>query len=82
MQEGNIGLLEAYKRFDSNRYAEKFWSYALQWVLGRMIYFINPNRTIESIINKIKRLPRQKVTVLGSLFDFNSKNINIFSIHR
>lgn len=63
MQEGRIGLFEAYKTYDPQRYAVKFWSFAWQRVRGRMVDFISkhsnfikPNRTIERISNEIKKL--------------------------
>lgn len=63
MQEGRIGLFEAYKKYDPNIYSVKFWSYAWRRVRGRMIdfvrrhsNFIKPTRTIENIINKIKKM--------------------------
>ncbi len=63
MQEGRIGLFEAYRKYDPKRYAVKFWSFAWQRVRGRMVDFISkhsnfikPNRTIEEITNKIQKL--------------------------
>lgn len=63
LQEGRIGLFEAYKKYDPNRYKVKFWSYAWWRVMGRMINFIDrhanilkPGRSTVKLANKIKKL--------------------------
>lgn len=61
MQEGSIGLFEAYQNYDPNQYSVKFWSYAWYRVRGRMISFIDRHanllkvsRNIKDIASKIK----------------------------
>ncbi|MDF2903884.1 MAG: hypothetical protein K0S25_1522 [Bacillus sp. (in: firmicutes)] len=60
VQQGYIGLLEAYKRFDSSKNKNGFWSYACRFVKGKMkdymvnnLNYIRPSKKLNSIILQI-----------------------------
>ncbi|WP_458123563.1 sigma factor [Paenibacillus sp. Z3-2] len=59
-QQGYLGLIEAYSKFDFKKGHEFFWRYAYKFVKGRMIEFtiqhyniVRPSQKINCIILKI-----------------------------
>src|SRR5690348_14533422 len=62
VQQGFVGLIEAYEKYDSSKNNSQFWSYASKFVKGRMIDFTiqycNPIRfgkKINSLMLQIKK---------------------------
>ena len=66
IQQGYLGLIEAYPKYDFNKGKEFFWRYAYKFVKGRMIDFtiqhfnyIRPSKNKQSITrDKKKGSPR------------------------
>ncbi|WP_374020546.1 ParB N-terminal domain-containing protein [Paenibacillus thiaminolyticus] len=78
IQQGYVGLIEAYKRYDFAAGIDFFWNYARKFVKGRMIDFtiqhfnyIRPSKKINTVMLKIKnqdlysRSPQYISRVLG-----------------
>lgn len=62
IQQGYLGLIESYPKYDFSKGHDFFWRYAYKFVKGRMIdftiqhfNFIRPSKKINSIILEIKR---------------------------
>lgn len=63
IQQGYIGLIEAYNTYDPAKSNGHFWSYASKFVKGRMVDFtskycnpIRPSRKINTLMLQIKKM--------------------------
>lgn len=75
INEGNLGLIEAAKKFDPNRNI-KFISYASWWVKQYIMRYLNENNTPIKIPikaqNKLKKINKMKKNYLRDFYKFPS----------
>lgn len=95
IQQGYLGLIEAYPKYDFNKGKEFFWRYAYKFVKGRMIDFtiqhfnyIRPSKKINSLLLEIKRRdllgqsPYHISQVLGCSYSMAVNALHFISIRR
>ncbi len=89
IQQGFVGLLEAYERYDSNKIFGHFWGYARKSVRGRMIDFIaqyfnylRPTKQVNAIMLQIlnKKLRGETPEVIADLCGC-SQRIAVDALH-
>lgn len=94
-QQGYLGLIEAYPKYDFSKGRDFFWRYAYKFVKGRMIDFtvqhfnyIRPSNKINSLILEIKRKdligqsPYQISQALGCSYSMATEAIYFLLIRR
>jgi len=70
ISEGNLGLIEAAKRFDTSKNV-KFISYAVWWIRQSILIYIMNNKTIRIPTNRV-----QELRIVGKKIDILSKKFN------
>lgn len=95
IQQGYLGLIEAYSKYDFSQGKDFFWRYAYKFVKGRIIdytvqhfNYIRPSKKINSLILEIKRRdligrsPYQISQALGCSYSMATEAIYFLLIRR
>ncbi|MFF2092705.1 ParB N-terminal domain-containing protein [Paenibacillus sp. NPDC058174] len=95
IQQGFLGLIEAYPKFDFSKGKDLFWRYAYKFVKGKMIDFtiqhynyIRPSKKMNSLILEIKRRdligrsPYHISQAIGCSYRMAAEAINFLLIRR
>jgi RNA polymerase sigma factor (sigma-70 family) len=89
VQQGFVGLIEAYERYDSNKACGHFWGYARKFVKGRMVDFtaehfnyLKPSKQVNAVMLQIhkRNLKDKSPEVIADLCGCSSR-IAVEALH-